>query len=297
MTESLGEVALVVHRLAVLLGAGVAPISAWRHVAVGASSEVPIAVARADGAAIPATLAAAAIGSDALTEQAWRGLAAAWAIATDAGAPLAPSLTAYAGSLRALADAQREVGVALAGPRSTARIVLILPFVGILFSLALGFDTLGILLTTAPGWACLIAGIGLMIAARGWTRRLLRGAQPKDAAPGLGHDLAAIAVSGGGALDRAVAVVAAAGATFDISIGNLDATLDLSRRAGVPAGELLRAEAEELRRSARAEAQEATARLAVRLMLPLGVCVLPAFMALGVFPLLIAVVSSTVGAF
>jgi len=32
-------------------------------------------------------------------------------------------------------------------------------------------------------------------------------------------------------------------------------------------------------------------------MLPLGLCVLPAFMVLGVLPLLIAVVSSTVGTF
>jgi hypothetical protein len=36
VTESLGEVAAITHRLAVLLAAGVAPLSAWRHVAVGA---------------------------------------------------------------------------------------------------------------------------------------------------------------------------------------------------------------------------------------------------------------------
>ena len=43
--------------------------------------------------------------------------------------------------------------------------------------------------------------------------------------------------------------------------------------------------------------QDAAAVLAVRLMIPLGVCVLPAFMALGVAPLLIAVISSTVAGF
>jgi tight adherence protein B len=32
-------------------------------------------------------------------------------------------------------------------------------------------------------------------------------------------------------------------------------------------------------------------------MLPLGLCILPAFIVLGVVPLLIAVVSSTVGSF
>lgn len=58
-----------------------------------------------------------------------------------------------------------------------------------------------------------------------------------------------------------------------------------------------RGEVKERRWAARADAQERAAALSVRLMLPLGLCVLPAFMALGVLPLLIAVVSSTVGTF
>ena len=70
--------------------------------------------------------------------------------------------------------------------------------------------------------------------------------------------------------------------------------LALSRRAGVPAGELLRSEAEEERRAARAEAAARASVLGVRLMLPLGLCILPAFMVLCVAPLLIAVVTSTV---
>ncbi|MFM9876431.1 MAG: type II secretion system F family protein [Rhodoglobus sp.] len=297
MSDTLGEVAAVTHRLAVLLAAGVAPVSAWHHVAVDVSSPVPAAAARAEPRGIPDAIAAAAAGSNALAEQSWRGLAAAWAVAADAGAPLAPSLTSYAASLRSLADAQRDVRVALAGPRATARIVMVLPLIGVLFGLALGFDTLGVLFTTVPGWVCIIAGAGLMLAARAWTRRLLRNAEPSDATPGLDHDLAAIAVSGGGALDRAVTTVRQVGATYGIQIGDLESSLALSRRAGVPAGDLLRGEAEELRRAARAHAQERAAALSVRLMLPLGLCVLPAFMALGVFPMLIAVVSSTLVSF
>jgi tight adherence protein B len=79
-----------------------------------------------------------------------------------------------------------------------------------------------------------------------------------------------------------------------VDAGGVEEVLELSARAGVPAAELLRAEAEERRRAARAAAQERAVTLSVRLMLPLGVCVLPAFMALGVLPLLITVVSSTV---
>jgi tight adherence protein B len=65
----------------------------------------------------------------------------------------------------------------------------------------------------------------------------------------------------------------------------------------VPAADLLTSEAEELRRVATARAQEDAAALGVRLMLPLGLCILPAFMVLGVLPLLVAVITSTVGSF
>jgi tight adherence protein B len=56
----------------------------------------------------------------------------------------------------------------------------------------------------------------------------------------------------------------------------------------------LRAEANEARRAARSVGERKAATLAVTLMLPLGLCILPAFMVLGVAPLLIAVISSTV---
>jgi tight adherence protein B len=293
--SALSEVAGVTQRLAVLLGAGVAPASAWEHVAASTGSRVAGVV----GADPPSSLLAAASELAPLEAGAWRGLAAAWAVATEAGAPLAPSLRAYAHSLRDLAQAQRDVRVALAAPIATARLVMALPIVGILFSFALGFDTIGVLLGTPIGWGCLAIGAGLMFAAARWNGRLVASAQPTEAAPGIECDLMAIAVSGGGSLDRALSSLHSAAARFALpsGTGRIDGVLELSRRAGVPAAELLRAEAEEARRAARSAAQQKAAALSVRLMLPLGLCILPAFVVLGVVPLLVAVVSSTVGAF
>lgn len=280
-----------------LLSAGVAPFAAWGYLREG---EVPARVAAAapGGAGIPSAILEAVRGLPQAEETAWRGLATAWAVATEAGAPLAPTLREFAASLRSLAQAQREIRVALAAPAATARMVMALPIVGVLFGLALGFDTFGVLTTTPAGGGCVVAGTVLLVAAGRWNRRLVRAAQPRDLTPGIEFDLMAIAVSGGGALDRAresvdralaaSALVRAAGAADGI-----DAVLDLSRRAGVPAAELLRSEAEEVRRTTRAEVQERAASLSVRLMLPLGLCILPAFMVLGVLPLLLAVVTST----
>lgn len=286
--SSLGEVASITQRLAVLLAAGVAPGSAWGYLGVSV-----------DPSLVSESIVEMGARRARLEGEAWRGLAAAWAIASDAGAPLAPTLRDYARALRSLAQAQRDAEVALAGPVATARLVMVLPFVGVLFGMALGFDTVGTLFGSPPGWACLGLGGALMLAASRWNRRLVAAAQPAEAAPGIECDLMAIAVSGGGSLDRARTALDDALTRFELPgrVERIDDVLDLSRRAGVPAAELLRSEADEARRSAAAQAQERAAALAVRLMLPLGLCVLPAFMVLGVFPLLIAVISSTAAGF
>lgn len=303
----LEPVAALVQRLAVLLAAGVAPASAWGYLAEvdGPQRNRLRAVTRAiaSGAAAPEAIASV------LTEEgtrvdrpsaaAWQGLAAAWLVATGAGAPLAGCLQDFAGSLRGLAQTSRDLRTALAGPVATARMVLVLPLVGVLFGIVLGFNTIGTLLGTPGGLVCLAAGTALLLAARWWNRRLVAAARPTQFTPGLTLDLTAIAVSGGASLPRAMQLVDAARQRCGIREDDADPViaevLALSRRAGVPAAVLLRSEAEELRRRARSTGEQQAAKLAVTLMLPLGLCILPAFMLLGVAPLLIAIVSSTAG--
>ncbi len=297
--------AAAVQRLAVLLAAGVTPSSSWHYLAEAAHGPLAPALTAIDGAvAAGAPVAESVLAATATASPdeatAWRGLAAAWAVATEAGASLAPTLREFSVSLRALGQNQRDLATALAGPRATARLVMALPAVGVLFGVALGFDPLGVLFTTAPGAVCLLLGVALMVAAQLWNRRLLAGARPRSLTPGVELDLLAIAVSGGGSLPRALGIVAEVrercGLPDDRSAA-IDEVLDLSRRAGVPAAALLRAEADEARRRARSEGERRAAALAITLMLPLGACVLPAFMLLGVAPLLVSVISSTVTAF
>ena len=356
----LAAVASVAQRLAVLLAAGVAPVAAWGYLEpvaesagpspspspspspfpfAGATIAAEVASRAAAGGSIPHAIVAAVASSQRMLPaeaSAWRSLAVAWAVATEAGAPLAPTLLDLAASFRDLAQAQRDIRVALAEPAATARMVLALPAVGVIFGMLLGFDTLTTLTTTPIGWACLTIGGLLLAAGARWNRALVRSAAPRELSPGLDLDLVAIAVSGGGAIDRATAMVDAAVSEFGAgprraaararehprraphagtntsttsttstastasttsTAPAVDAVLDLSRRAGVPAAGLLRSEASEARRAARAEVRERAARLSVTLMLPLGLCVLPAFMVLGVLPLVVTVIGSTVGRF
>lgn len=299
----LESLATLVQRLSVLLAAGVPPTSAWGYLAEERGPAVLVQVVQAIEARTPIDEAILAGAGDAEGRSAagWRGLAAAWKVATDAGAPLASTLAELAASLRDLAQTQREIQVALAAPVATSRMVMALPAIGVLFGVALGFDTVGTLFGTPIGLACLAAGCGLMLAARFWSRRLVRAAVPTAHTPGLALDLVAIAVSGGASIDRATHTVRAAcersGIDAEREGAAIHAVLALSSRAGVPAAALLRAEAAEERRRARSDGARRAATLSVTLMLPLGLCILPAFMLLGVAPLMVAVISSTVAGF
>lgn len=71
----------------------------------------------------------------------------------------------------------------------------------------------------------------------------------------------------------------------------LDAAVDglaASWTTGAASGPALRASAAEVRRSRDRAAREAAARLGVRLVLPLGLCFLPAFVLVGLVPVLIS---------
>jgi tight adherence protein B len=291
MTDGGSTPAAAVLRLSVLLEAGLPPLTAWRH--LGESDPVAARVAEADGAdRLPAAILDAT--RDAAAASDWACLAAAWRVATDAGAPLAATLARLGEVLVATDDARREVAIALAGPVATSRVVLALPALGLFGGALLGVDTLGVLATTPPGWFCLVAGGVLLLVARRWMRRLVARAREADPTPGLGCELVAVAVSGGvsasAALDRVAEALAEAGLPPDDAAAP---AITFAQGAGVPVAGLLRAEAREARRNAQAAVRMRIAALGTRLLLPLGLCVLPAFVALGVAPLLLAMIGST----
>ena len=289
------RVATTVQRLAVLTAAGIAPVSAWRHVGAGGDPTAERIVEGLTSAHdLPHRIAEAARDGPADERSAWSSLAAVWAIAAEAGAALGPALDRSADVLRSLAQSARDVEVALAGPAATSRIVLALPAIGVLLGVLLGFDMIGAF-ASLPGAICLGCGGVLIGVAVRWNRNLLRWARDLDATPGLAFELLAIALSGGASVERASAVVeAACGETGLPSPGDdVRDVLAFAVEAGVPVVTLLRAEADAVRREARAIAASRAARLETRLLLPLGLCVLPAFVLLGVAPIALAILSST----
>ncbi|MCG7286230.1 type II secretion system F family protein [Cellulomonas sp. ACRRI] len=107
--------------------------------------------------------------------------------------------------------------------------------------------------------------------------------------------LAAVGAALGGAvgrdLDRAGAALLlgepwAAAWVHAPALGAVLDGLEAAWRTGAPAGPALRAAAGELRRTRERAAREAAGQLGVRLVVPLGLCFLPAFVLVGLVPVL-----------
>lgn len=306
----------VVLRLSVLLSAGAVPEMAWRHLAetddpaAGRIAEritrgAPVAEA-IDAEARAEASAGRRAGRRAQRRDraaAWRDVSAAWEIASTVGAPLADALRGMSSALRDAQETLDDVRVAMAEPTHTARIMSALPLLGIVIALALGFDVVGVFTGSVGGAACLVAGLGMILAGRLWAARLIRSARPAPGTPGLEAELMAIALGGGVSLERARRLVAETSAPDrrptrrrkkdpPAGDGEVARVLELSQRAGMPAVELLRATAVQQRHEARTDGRVRAARLGTRLLVPLGACTLPAFLCLGVMPMLLAVLQT-----
>ncbi|MET9697106.1 hypothetical protein ABZY31_09280 [Streptomyces sp. NPDC006529] len=136
------------------------------------------------GAAEAGLLAAAAFGGDvagalrlAAREpgaEGLAGMAACWRVSLDGGAGLAAGLERLEGALRAERDRDESLRAQLAGARSTAVVLALLPLVGLLMGTAMGADPLRVLLHTPLGLGCLAAGGVLEALGLLWCRRLMR---------------------------------------------------------------------------------------------------------------------------
>lgn len=230
----------------------------------------------------------------------WRVLAAAWQLAERSGAPVSATLERLAEALSSLDRLAERRSVLLSGPRATIRLVGALPIVALLCGALLGFDPIGVL--WSPGGAILaVMGVGLLAAGVRWAQHLTDRLSAADWVSGLECELCWIALLGGAAHGDAVRRVADAVDGLGVEWVRLsslcrDGTVQTAVRAaallGVPAASMLLAEASASRARALAKLEREAERLGVRVLLPMGICVLPSFIVLGVLPVLFAVMGS-----
>lgn len=167
--------------LASELRAGRPPAAALQAAADVAAGAVATSLRAAAGSAelggdVAAALAAPSAGEDCAVPELLTGLAACWTVCAGTGSGLAAAVERLGEGQRAAADQRRAVEVELAGPRATARLLALLPVVGLLLAAGLGADPLGFLFGNAAGRGCLLVGLGLEVLGLRWTGRLAAGA-------------------------------------------------------------------------------------------------------------------------
>ena len=286
-------------RCAVLLRGGVLPTPALAAALTEGDAEG--LYSSPDAVIVRKQLAEGATASEALAAAdgpEWRLLGAAWFLAEQSGARFAPTLERTAAALRALDQLRDRRDTLLASPRMTVRLVSWLPPLALVLGAGLGFNPLPVLLSFG-GAALIVSGLGLLWAGIAWARAMSRAAMREDRVAGLELELAWIALQGGAATGEALVRVADCVSRYRLSWvgyealcagGALRRTLSTASAAGVSVGTLLLEQADAARALALTQLESSAERLGVRVLVPLGVCVLPSFILLGVLPVLLSMI-------
>lgn len=223
-------------------------------------------------------------------------LAQVWRLGLELGASMKDLLVSLSDALAHASQNSREARSQLAGPQAATRLVMFLPGIAILGAMAAGYNPLAFLLLQPVGWFLLVVAAGLMWLAHTWSASLVAAAEPTTWAIGMPTEVMAMSLRSGASLRHArhsAQEIADNYLTDHSELEQCDEFMELSTRTGVALSDLLHAHAELLRDRARNSSRESIERLGVKLMIPLGVCVLPAFIAVGVLPLVASVISST----
>ena len=195
----------------------------------------------------------------------------------------------YGGSVKELLEALadrienetrllEQIELAAAPPRATARLVSLLPLVCLGFAQVLGIDVLGAITHNPAALVSMLIGALLLVANQRWLHKLLSSAELK----------AKTQVAGLRALGH-ISLQLSAGVTAG-SIRRqgpppeVDEIFELAQTHGVALQPLLRSQLRHLELRARYELERSLASLAIKLLVPIGLLVLPALVFLAVVP-------------
>ncbi len=223
-----------------------------------------------------------------------------WNFALTTGAAPAKVFEVCAEAFTEAAENARQARVQLAGPQAATRMVMVLPVIAIAGGMLAGYSPMKFLFGTPLGLMSLLVASALVFVAHCWSQQMMKKAQHWDWARGMATEVMAISLSAGQSLLQAQnwARDIAENYLVDSEIArselrSCDSFVQLAQNTGVALSGLLRSHAQLERAEAQEQAQMRIEKLSVQLMIPLGVCVLPAFIAVGVLPLVASVISST----
>ena len=207
-------------------------------------------------------------------------------IARETGAPRTRILRVVADALDANIELEREATIAATSARHSALVLTALPAFTLVVTEFFGIHALGFLLGAPIGWLCLAIGVGASYGGWRWMDRLRRRIPTPTPATGILGDVVAEILSVTGIRADVENDLRASGERWGVgsewtSIVDIRA---IARETGMPVSGLIRADSQEQRRSTRFAIREAIERLPGKMLIPLGVCLFPAFVVLTVVP-------------
>jgi tight adherence protein B len=225
-------------------------------------------------------------------------LQAIWNLSLATGGAVSSAIESLGESFRATARHEREIELAFAGPKATAKLVAWLPGAGLIFAQLFGFEPVNAILTNPLAFGCLVIGALLLVAGHRWSRKIIRKATPGEDDPGLFFDAVRFGMDSGLPLSKAIED---ASETFgsqldfrpDDSIhATLERIAELNRTSGASISNLLLGEAQARREEKWFDESTSLAKLSVKLMIPLGLVTLPAFVLSTIVPVAISLLSN-----
>lgn len=244
------------------------------------------------------------------------------------GAPLAAVLEQVAQSITQAEQARQAQEHAFTGPQLSSRVLTALPLVGVIGGQLLGAGSISWLLSPGLGPLCAVGGVSLLAAGHGVSRRLIRGARERSAdqmRSTILCDLARSGLAAGASIPAVLTALGGAESQGMSSTAEIPALEQVARELllGAPWKEawevapahvkilreglrpgwedgvspllLLEHSSRQTRRNHVAKAEEEASRLSVKLVLPLGLFLLPAFVCLGIIPVLVNLLSAQLG--
>lgn len=223
---------------------------------------------------------------------------AIWKLAIDSGGAVSSSIESLGETFRATSRQERSTELAFAGPKATAKLVAWLPILGLLLAQLFGFEPLRAILTNPLAFGSVALGALLLVVGHIWSKAIIRKAAPNEDDPGLFFDAVRFGMEAGMPLARSIEQAS------EVFQQQLNLLLDkdvvarlarigeLNRSSGASISNLLAGEAAARREALWFAESQTLSKLSVKLMLPLGLVTLPAFVLSSIVPVAISLLSS-----
>jgi tight adherence protein B len=226
------------------------------------------------------------------------GLSYVLTVAKKSGSSVANEIDSVAALVRARDRFSQRIQVAHANPKSTSRLVIWLPLLTLAMAQLVGWDVIGTLSERPIVFVSFLFGLCLLLTSKLVTSRMLIKVQPEESIAGFYLLGVALATSGGANLFQAKELVSKIymehfgqepPASELLELCQIE---ELVSETGARVSELLLRQSQSMQEAENLKTEIKSEKLGVRLMLPLGLGVLPAFVFLAIVPLMVTMLGS-----